>query len=226
MSAFAYRLIVGFCRIFILPLYAKVEVIGLENLPTRGPLIIVANHLNDGDPGILCTRVPRRITFMAKAELFRAPLMKQFMDVFGFPVRRNEADLSALRRAQDILQRGNVLGLFPEGRRSGAEARLGEAWPGAALIALRAGAPILPVGITGSQRIGMPGVFVHPLRRDRVVLHFGQPFQLSQPEHLNSRAARDGIGTIMAHIAALLPAENRGYYGSMSDHEPPREDEA
>ena len=117
LRAIAYRVIVTFCRYFVLPLYATVEVEGLEKMPRQGPLILVSNHLNDGDPGIFSVVLPRPIAFMAKAELFGYPVMKQFMDVFGFPVRRDEADLSALRRAQEILREGRVIGLFPEGRR-------------------------------------------------------------------------------------------------------------
>lgn len=219
MRAIAYRVIVTFCRYFVLPLYATVEVEGLEKMPRQGPLILVSNHLNDGDPGIFSVVLPRPIAFMAKAELFGYPVMKQFMDVFGFPVRRDEADLSALRRAQEILREGRVIGLFPEGRRSGAAARLIEARPGAALIALRTGAAVLPVAITGSQRLGMPGVFFHPLRRDRVHVRIGDPFFLAKPDRLNSEAAARGTETIMARIAALLPAENRGYYGGMNGSE-------
>jgi 1-acyl-sn-glycerol-3-phosphate acyltransferase len=213
MRALAYRLINSFCRVFVLPLYARIDVIGLENLPRSGPLVIAANHLNDGDPGIIATHLPRRVVFMAKAELFRYPIVKQFMECYGFPVRRGEADLGALRRANETLKQGLVLCIFPEGTRSGASARLGEAWAGAALIALRANAPVLPLAITGSQRLSLPTMFLHPFRRDHVVLRLGEPFLLPPTTRLNAEAAQAGIEIVMARIAALLPEEYRGYYG-------------
>jgi 1-acyl-sn-glycerol-3-phosphate acyltransferase len=214
MRAIAYRIIVTVCRYLVMPLYTRITVIGLENVPREGPLIIASNHLNDGDPGVICTRLPRRVVFMAKAELFEYPVLKQFMDVFGFAVHRREADLKALRQAQETLRAGLALCMFPEGTRSGSHARLIEAWPGAALIALRAGAPILPIGITGSQRLALPKLFLRPFRRERIVMHIGEPFMLETPARLNAEAAREGIAVIMARIADLLPEEYRGYYGS------------
>ena len=74
---------------------------GLENVPLEGPLVIASNHLNDADPGIICTRIRRPIVFMAKIELFQVPVLAQFLRGFGaFPVRRDEADISALRRSE------------------------------------------------------------------------------------------------------------------------------
>ena len=213
IATLARRLISLITRYLILPVYTRVTVVGLENVPRSGPLIVVANHLNDGDPGLLLTRIPRRVVFMAKAELFNYPFLKQFMDLLAFPVHRNEADLKALRQAQEVLKEGLALGMFPEGRRSGGDARLGEAWPGAALVALRSGAPLLPVAITGSQRLALPGLFLHPFRRDRVLIRIGEPFGLDRPARIDSAAAKDGTDVIMAQIAALLPPEYRGYYG-------------
>jgi 1-acyl-sn-glycerol-3-phosphate acyltransferase len=128
-------------------------------------------------------------------------------------VRRNEADLVALRRANEALKQGLAVCIFPEGRRSGSAARLGEAWPGAALIALRADATILPVAITGSQRLGMPLMFLRFYRQDRVTLTIGAPFRLPKPARINAEAAQAGTQLIMERIAALLPPSYRGYYG-------------
>ena len=215
MSPFVYRTATWFSKYFILPLYARIQTRGLENVPATGPLVIASNHLNDADPGIICTRIRRRVVFMTKVELFKVPVLGQFLRAFGaFPVRRNEADLSALRQANEALKAGLAVCIFPEGRRSAHLARLGEAWPGAALIAMRNDVPVLPIAITGSQRLGLPWMFLRLDRRDRVTLTAGEPFHLPRPERLNAEAAREGSRLIMERIAALLPAEYRGYYGN------------
>lgn len=201
-------------QFFILPLYGRVTVVGVERVPRRGPLIVVSNHLNDADPGIIATRMPRRIVFMTKVELFRIPVLGTMLRLYGaFPVRRGEADLSALRKSKEALRDGLALGLFPEGTRSGERATLGKAWPGAALIALRGRVPILPVGITGSQHMGMPGMFLRVFHRYDITLKIGEPFFLEQPARIDTHAAEEGIEIIMEKIAALLPEEYRGYYG-------------
>jgi len=198
----------------LLPPFASIKLVGLENLPRTGPLVIASNHLNDADPGILSTRIPRWIVFMTKDELFRVPVLAQFLRAYGaFPVRRNEADLSALRRANEALKQGLALCIFPEGRRSGRDAKLAQAWPGAALVALRNDAPVIPVAITGSQRLSLPSMFLHPFPRAHVTLTIGQPFHLPKPVRLNGESVQAGTTIIMQKIAALLPPEYRGYYG-------------
>ncbi|MPZ50681.1 MAG: 1-acyl-sn-glycerol-3-phosphate acyltransferase [Dehalococcoidia bacterium] len=214
MIAFVHDTANWIIRHILLPPYVSLKVVGLENLPLSGPLVIASNHLNDADPGILSTRIPRRIVYMTKDELFRVPVLAQFLRAFGaFPVRRNEADLSALRHANEALKQGLALCIFPEGRRSGHQARLQKAWPGAALVALRNDAPVTPVAITGSQRLGLPWMFLRPIPRARVTLTIGRPFNLPKPQRLNAEAAQAGTTLIMQKIAALLPPEYRGYYG-------------
>ncbi len=214
MTAALYWLALRLLRL-VLPLYARVEVRGRENVPRRGAVIIASNHLNDGDPPVLAAAIPRRIVFMAKAEFFRLPVLGRLARLLGaFPVRRNQADLSALRQANAALKRGLALGIFPEGGSSTSEARLQEAWPGAALVALRGGVPLLPVAITGSQQLRLPHFLLRPLRRAVVTLTIGEAFQLQQPQRLNTAAVEAGTAEIMARIAALLPPEYRGYYGS------------
>jgi 1-acyl-sn-glycerol-3-phosphate acyltransferase len=219
MSAGFYRAITGFCKYVLLPPYAHISVSGLENVPSEGPLVIVSNHLNDADPGVVATRLKRQVVFLAKIELFRVPVLSQFMRAYGaIPVRRNEADLSALRRAAEALDSGHAVCVFPEGTRSAREARLREAWPGAALIALRGDRTILPIAITGSQRLSLPGMFLKPfMPRYDVTLTIGEPFHLPKPARLNSEAARQGTQAIMERIAALLPPSYRGYYREASE---------
>ncbi len=214
MNRFVYNAATIVTKYLLLPIYARITVVGLENLPMTGPLIIASNHLNDTDPGILCTRIRRPIVFMAKIELFRVPGLGQFLRAFGaFPVKRGEADLSALRNANLALEKGMAVCIFPEGTREGPAEQLAEAWPGAALIAQRANATILPVAIHGSGRLGLPKMFLYPFRKARITLTIGKPFVLAKPVRLNAEAAQDGTREIMERIAALLPEANRGYYG-------------
>ena len=221
MTPVVYWLATWITRFLLLPIYTRITVRGVENMPLEGPLLIASNHLNDADPGIICTRLPRRIVFMAKIELFQVPGLAQFMRAFGaFPVRRNEADLSALRQANESLKAGLAVCIFPEGTRSAHSARLGEGWPGAALVALRNDVPILPIAITGSGRLSLPKMFLHFYRREPVTLTVGKPFHLPKPERLNAEAAREGTRQIMEHIAALLPPENRGYYEYVTEAAP------
>jgi len=218
MNRFVYTTATLVSKYFLLPLYTRIEVRGLENVPPEGPLVIASNHLNDADPGIICTRIRRPIAFMAKVELFRVPLLAQFLRGFGsFPVRRGEADLAALRLANENLKLGRAVCIFPEGTREGATEKLTEALPGAAIVALRNDVPILPIAISGSGRLGIPGMFLRLDRRLKVTLTIGEPFHLQKPERLNAAAAKDGTRQIMEHIAALLPPEHRGYYGYVTE---------
>ncbi len=213
MNRFVYTTATLFTKYCLLPLYASIEVRGLENVPPDGPLVIASNHQNDADPGILCTRIRRPVAFMAKVELFRIPLLTQFLRAFGaFPVRRGEADLSALRLANENLRLGRAVCIFPEGTREGPTEKLIEALPGAAIVALRHDVPVLPIAILGSGRLSLPGMFLRVDRRVKVTLTIGEPFHLERPARLNAEAARDGTRQIMERLAALLPPENRGYY--------------
>jgi len=214
MNRFVYTTATLISKYFLLPLYCRIEVRGLENIPMEGPLVIASNHLNDADPGIICTRIRRPIAFMAKIELFRVPLLAQFLRAFGsFPVRRGEADISTLRMANENLKLGRAVCIFPEGTREAAAEQLKEALPGAAIVALRNDVPILPIAVNGSGKMQMPGMFLRLDRRLKVTLTIGEPFHLEKPQRLNAEAAKEGTRQIMEHIAALLPPENRGYYG-------------
>ena len=118
-----------------------------------GPLIIVSNHQSNMDPPILAASIPRKITFMAKRGLFRNPAASQFFKAYGaFPLNESGNDLGAIQRSVRMLDRDAAIGIFPEGTRSPGGMR--RAIPGIAVIALRSRAPILPVGIVGTEVIG------------------------------------------------------------------------
>jgi 1-acyl-sn-glycerol-3-phosphate acyltransferase len=209
-----YWLASYFVKYFLMPLYGSIKVTGIENVPREGPLLVASNHLNDADPGVLATRIPRRLVFMTKVELFRVPLLAQFLRAYGaFPVRRGEADLSSIRRSNETLKAGLALVMFPEGTRSAERTSLGQAWPGAGLIALRNRVPILPCAITGSQDMAIPFMFLRVGMRRRITLTIGEPFELNQPERINAESAAAGADLVMRRIAELLPPNYRGYYG-------------
>lgn len=131
---------------------------GRENLPAKGPYIICANHTSWFDPPLVGCMVPSRnkVRFMAKEELFRTFLFGNIIRRMGaFPVKRNTADKRAIKQALMLLEKGEILGLFPEGTRS-RTGELGEPHLGAALIALKSKKPVLPVAIKWPPKIFQP----------------------------------------------------------------------
>ena len=200
----------GVVRVFF-ETVARWERVGMENIPAEGGFILASNHVASTDPPMLAAAMlPRWPKFMAKLELFqKRPLIGVLFAWAGaFPVRRFDADLAALREAERQLAAGEILGMFPEGHRSD-NASLLEAHPGTALIALRSGAPIVPVGITGSEqfRKGWRVIF----RRPRMRMVYGTPFVL-EAETVRRADVEAGTERIMREIAALIPAEYRGIY--------------
>jgi len=190
-------------------LLTRWRVRGRDNVPSQGSLLIVANHLNLADPPLLGVSLDRKVIFMAKKELFYSRVIGYFIRGFGsFPVQRGQLDRKALRQAEQLLAQGLALVMFPEGKRS-KNAQLQPGFSGSALIAWHSGAPILPVGIAGTERIKGAGWL---LRRPQITVNIGRPFylppvsskltKLKMPEHTDF---------IMEHIAELLPPE---YWGN------------
>lgn len=186
----------------------KVE--GLENVPPMGPLIVVSNHQSNMDPPILAASIPRKITFMAKRGLFRNPVASHFFKAYGaFPLNESGNDLGAIQRSVRLLDKDAALGIFPEGTRSPGAMR--RAIPGIALIALRSRAPILPVGIVGTEVIGPPWQVAMP--KGAFTIRIGQPFTIPHMEGKIVRGQLEAVTTmIMERVAALLPESYRGAY--------------
>ena len=196
--------------LLIVRLVTSRDIEGLERVPRRGAVILTSNHFSSGDPPILVGVIPRRIVWLAKQELFDAPGVGLLYTMGGFiPVRRFEADLRALRRCQETLRRGQMLGMFPEGTRSGG--RLGKGEPGTALIALRTGAPILPLAIWGTEHVKLPRSL---FGRTRVHVRVGEPYRLPHSGKATKRQIAQATEEIMRRIAELLPEQYRGEYAS------------
>ena len=198
-----------------LRLFADWKVTGTENVPPMGPLVIVCNHLSNLDPPLLGASLPRRIRFLAKRGLFTAnPAAGWFLRSYGaFPLNRDGVDVPAYRWALNELATDGALVLFPEGTRS--EGAMAQAKTGVVNLALRFKAPILPVGITGTQHIGHWINVLHPTGTIRV--NVGQVFSLPDIEGKPNKEILESLTTsIMLRIAELLPESYRGVYSDLS----------
>ncbi len=187
----------------------RLKIEGREHEPRHGPFIAAFNHTSAIDPILAGVSLRRRAYYMAKAELLSVPVVGPWVASMGtFPVRRGEPDRKALRRAFQILEQGGVLVMFPEGTRS-PDGRLQAAEPGAALIALRMGVPVLPVALVGSYRVLPKGArwpkFV-PVR-----VRVGPLLTVPRVEGRLDHQVLDEWGRrIMHEIAKLLPQEQGG----------------
>jgi 1-acyl-sn-glycerol-3-phosphate acyltransferase len=188
----------------------RFQIKGRENVPSQGSFLVVSNHLSVADPVILGTKLGRRITFLAKEDLFKNAFHSFFVRSFGaFPVYREGSNRDALRQAAQVLRQGNVLGMFPEGKRS-SEARLRPALYGSALIAYHNKVPILPVSIYGSETVRG---FKWILHRPSIVLSVGHSYLLPDVGHaLTKKQLAEFTDITMQHIAGLLPEDYQGKY--------------
>ena len=153
----------------------RVEVQGAEHLPKHGPCIVAPVHRSNLDTPILAWITARRLRFMGKDSLWSTSFGHWYLTALGgFPVARGTADREALRACQAIIDRGEPLVMFPEGTRHYGE-KVADLFDGPAFIAARTGAPIIPVGIGGSERVMPKGSKM--LRPKKVVLVVGAPIQ-------------------------------------------------
>jgi 1-acyl-sn-glycerol-3-phosphate acyltransferase len=133
--------------------YFRGRIYGAEHVPHQGPLVVVSNHASDFDPPIVSCCVRRPVAYMAKEELFRVPVLKQAIRLYGaYPVKRGSADRSAIREAMASLDQGWAAGIFLQGTRT-VDGRIPSPKLGAALIAAKVQAPLLPVSLWGTQAI-------------------------------------------------------------------------
>jgi 1-acyl-sn-glycerol-3-phosphate acyltransferase len=191
----------------------------VDRVPSEGGLLVVANHLHNADPILLNAATPRPIHFMAKKEAFEQPVLPWILRWTGaFPVDRGKSDRGAIRRALANLEHGIAVGMFPEGTRSKVFA-MQKAHAGVGLLALSSGSPVLPVAISGTERLplnGAKGRAEGELARDPghsgVQILFGEPFTV--PREIDGRkvTAEEATEIIMRKIAGMLPPDYRGVY--------------
>jgi 1-acyl-sn-glycerol-3-phosphate acyltransferase len=202
---------------FLLLTLTRWKAVGREHVPRSGPLIVVANHLSNADPGILAAGVlHRRIKFMAKIELFESKIGFLIRLYGAFPVRRFEADVGALLTAERILKSGGVIGMFPEGHRS-RDRLFARPHPGTAMIALRSGATVLPCALIGTDALPF-GL----IRRPPMSVVVGKPIHLEPVRRPTEQQVQELSERIYTEIRALLP---RRYVAPYTENEGVAEDD-
>jgi 1-acyl-sn-glycerol-3-phosphate acyltransferase len=200
---------------FLIWLLLRMEVSGLEQMPSEGAVILAISHTNFLDPVLTMAVCPRPLEAISKLENLRlfifGPLIKIYGAIF---IRRGTVDRKALNVAIEVLARGEVLLIAPEGTRSGV-GRLQKGRGGLAYIAVRTGVPVVPVGIVGVEG------FWHNLvrlRRTPVWMTFGQPFRIvTRGRALDRQALAQMTTEAMHQLAAILPPERRGLYADLDN---------
>jgi len=180
----------------IYTLLFRLEARGVENIPESGPVILASNHISNFDPPTVGVKIRRKVHFMAKEELFKVPVLGPLIRSFGaFPVKRGGVSKDAIKSAITLVKAGNMMGIFPEGSRNN---QSGMAKKGAAMIAVRSGAVVVPAAIIGNYK---------PFRK--MIICYGEPIDLtaiideSSPDMLEQVTE-----TIMTRIRELA-ASNR-----------------
>lgn len=196
-------------------IFTRCTITGLERFPHTGPALVVVNHLGDADAIVAAAYFPGQVDAMAKVELYDFPLVGQVLEAFGVIwIHRGTPDRRALRAVFDGLEENRIIAIAPEGRESITGA-LEEGTGGAAFIALRAGVPVIPVALTGTEN-ALIYSNLKGLRRTAVTLTVGEPFML---ESSGDRKAdiEEGTHLIMSKLAEMLPPEYQGIYAGSED---------
>lgn len=181
------------CRVFFKTFY-RIEASGQSNVPDEGAVILCSNHISTLDPPLVGTPLQRKVHFMAKAELFKVPLFGPLIANLGaFPVKRGGVSKESIRHALQLLGEGGVLGIFPEGTRGG-----GMGKKGAASLAVRSGATVIPVAIIGKYRLF-----------GKLKVIYGKPVDLSaMREASGSESLEQATEHIMVSIRKLIEANS------------------
>ena len=190
-------------------LVCRYRVSGRKNVPLKGPILIVANHLSWYDPILLGVVLPRRVWFFSKAEIFRWPIIGLICKRTGqIPVHRGESDRAALEKGIAYLREGKALMIFPEGTVARQEQMIA-AHAGAAMLAIRTGATALPVAHYGTRRVLRSARIWFP----RVDIQIGKPYTPVLSQDVSRKVGLQRITEdMMTSIAEMLPEEQRGIY--------------
>ena len=206
------RIILHFLARPAFGLVSRLEINGVENIPEKGPLMLVGNHFSFVDPVCFVRIAPPSLEFVGGADTPHAPVITRMIPfLWGYhPLYRGTGAKDSLRAAEGILMQGGILGIFPEAGNWATVLRPPR--PGTAFLASRTGALLLPVGL-----VGMNDIFpsLGRGRRARIQINIGKPFGPFKAEGRGKkqREQLDEIGhEIMRHIAELIPPEKRGYY--------------
>jgi 1-acyl-sn-glycerol-3-phosphate acyltransferase len=210
----------------VLRVCCRIRVEGKEQVPRSGPVILAANHRSFLDSIFIPLLISRRVTFVAKAEYFDDKRVAWFFRGVGqIPIRREGGSASerALQSATEVLQAGGVFGIYPEGTRT-RDGKLHRGHTGVARLALRTGAPILPVGIIGSDEV-QPIDSKLPRLFKTVTIRFGEPIDLSHyaGRHDDRLVLRDVADEVMFEIAQLSGYEYVDTYATRQAEDVPAE---
>lgn len=201
---------------FVLRLIARVDIHGIENLPPQGGFILAANHLGRLDSAILYYAIDREDVIMPVAEKYKRHWLFGWLvpALGGFFINRFDADLTAIREILRRMKRGGIFVIAPEGTRSRTES-LQKAHSGVAFFAVKTGAPVVPIAITGTEdRLVVENL--KRFRRSHIVVRAGKPIHVRLDESLGRDAALQAAADdIMCRIALMLPERYRGVY---ADH--------
>ena len=195
-----------------LRIFSNWQVTGQENVPLTGPLLIVSNHMSNVDPPLVAASIPRRVNFIAKRGIFK-PGIRWFLKAYGaFALNsaKEGNDIQAMLWMRKLLRQNKSVVIFPESTRN-PYVGMQQAVPGVALLASKTQTPILPVGITGTERLGPLWRIVFPTGDLRV--HIGRPFTLPETEkRFTHQQLKEMMDTVMGHIADLIPNNYHGVY--------------
>ncbi len=187
-----YSFLVRFLGVLFKVFY-RFSVSGKENIPKYGSVVLVANHTSYFDPIVLGIAVfPRQVHFMAKEELFEGRILGPIIKKLGtFPVRRGKYDRQTLKNSLRVLSKGEALALFPEGKRYRlADGKLGPLRKGAAFIAIKSGALVVPIGIKGTEKIFSEGSSIPQFPKIKVKI--GKPLpSINNKEKLMEKVGKD-----------------------------------
>lgn len=215
----------GLGRFFIAPLARAIyrpRVEGRENVPRTGPVIFASNHLSFIDSVAIPVASPRPVHFLAKSSYFEKWASRQFFTAIGaIAVERGagQAALDALDQQRALLEDDRAVALYPEGTRS-LDGRLYKGRTGVAFLALQTGAPVVPVGLIGTDKVMPVGAKV-PTTKERITVRFGEPLDLSPHGPASSgRARRGATDEIMAAIHALSEQELANAYNEVPAQNP------
>ena len=177
---------------FMYRLLFRLEARGIEHIPETGPVIIASNHISNLDPPTVGVFVKRKVHFMAKEELFKVPVLGQLIHSFGaFQVKRGGVSKDAIKTAIALVKSGKMLGIFPEGTRNSSS---GMAKKGAAMIAMRSGAVIVPTAIVGDYKLFR-----------KTYVYYGEPINLQESVDENAEDVLEAVTeVIMSRIKELI----------------------
>jgi len=182
-------------------LYFRIQVRGREHLRRAGPVILAPVHRSNLDVPLISGWCPRRLRSLAKEAMFRGPVSRWFSSSIGaFPVQRDQLDRVALESARELLQRGEILLVFPEGTR-GSGPTVGDVHNGCSYLATMTGAPVIPIGVAGTEAAMPPGAKLP--RPRRVVVTVGEPIEPAQVA-VDADAGREGRRALSEHVRSAM----------------------